>query len=327
MLGRKGLKSKCVGGQSLCVPHFLGGLFEFTRQAHTQYCACPYPRALLSVFIISEEMRDAQERAPGWSKGPSCRDFESLMIFLGLLDLVRQEGFTVSHVQPGSLPTGASPPSAPMQAARLCLSHQVQVIHVAAAPGLPVGTSASPGCHDNGMQGTGASVGCGSQRGSATDKGGACFILLWEAWQGLEPWGWEPLPASSLGISFLPSVLGAGGGAGVPSLVGGVWEQMGGVEKTALPIQDYAPPPPLKLFPGPSHSMAFFSLASIGSSRPSLDRKLVPRLGAEPGEGGTVGRRGPKGMDVLCASNTGLGPHLHPSPSDCGSSEFTDPFY
>lgn len=36
-----------------------------------------------------------------------------------------------------------------------CLSHQVQVIHVAAAPGLPVGTSASPCYHDDGIQGTG----------------------------------------------------------------------------------------------------------------------------------------------------------------------------
>lgn len=45
----------------------------------------------------------------------------------------------------------------------------------------------------------------------------------------------------SFGISFLPSVLGAGGGAGVPSLVGGVQEQMGG---TTLPIWAMLPPPP-----------------------------------------------------------------------------------
>lgn len=40
------------------------------------------------------------------------------------------------------LPIGAPPPSTPVQAACQCLSHQVQVMHVAAAPGLPVGTSA-----------------------------------------------------------------------------------------------------------------------------------------------------------------------------------------
>lgn len=49
------------------------------------------------------------------------------------------------------------------------------------------------------------------------------------AWQGLEPRGLGgPSLPLCLGISFLPSVLGAGGGARVPSLVGGVWEQMGG---------------------------------------------------------------------------------------------------
>lgn len=40
------------------------------------------------------------------------------------------------------LPIGAPPPSTPVRAACQCLSHQVQVMHVAAAPGLPVGTSA-----------------------------------------------------------------------------------------------------------------------------------------------------------------------------------------
>ena len=59
--------------------------------------------------------------------------------------------------------------------------------------------------------------------------GGFCILLLWETWQGLEPpgAGW-PLP-TSMPWHFLPAICaGAGGGARMPSLVGGVWEQMGG---------------------------------------------------------------------------------------------------
>lgn len=141
------------------------------------------------------------------------------------------------------LPTGAPPPSSHVPAACLYLSHQVQVIHVAAAPGLPVGTSASPGFHDNRKQGTRASLGCGSWRGSAMGKGWGLFLppegSLARAGASRGLCG--PSLPLSFGISFLPSVLGAGGGAGVPSLVGGVQEQMGG---TTLPIWAMPPPPP-----------------------------------------------------------------------------------
>lgn len=139
----------------------------------------------------------------------------------------------VGGIQPElPLPTGEPLPFTPVQAACLYLSHQVQVIHVAAAPGLPVCTSARPGYHDNGMQGTRASVGCGSWRAVPWAREEACFFLLWEAWQGLEPGGGGcalcvPSLPLCFGISFLPSVLGAGGGARVPFLVGGVQEQMG----------------------------------------------------------------------------------------------------
>lgn len=129
----------------------------------------------------------------------------------------------------------APPPSTPVLPACLCLSHQVQVIHVAAAPGLPVGTSASPGYHDNRMQGTRASVGCGSLRGSAIGKGGGLFLppvgslartaaagdwgappclralafpschLCWELGEGLEcrPW-WEGSGSRWVGRAALP---------------------------------------------------------------------------------------------------------------------------
>lgn len=100
-------------------------------------------------------------------------------------------GFTVSSPCPARIPAhGAPPPSTPVQAARLCLSHQVQVIHVAAAPGLPVGTSASPGYHDNRMQGTRASVGCGSQRGSAIGRrGGLVSFSCGKLGKGQRRWG------------------------------------------------------------------------------------------------------------------------------------------
>lgn len=56
-----------------------------------------------------------------------------------------------------------------------------------------------PGYHDNRMQGTRASVGCGSQRGNAMGEGGVPFLFLWEAWQGLLPLGTEwPLPVPAL---------------------------------------------------------------------------------------------------------------------------------
>lgn len=127
-------------------------------------------------------------------------------------------------------PTGAPPPSALVQAARLCLSHQVQVIHVAAALGLPVGMSASPGYHDNRMQGTRASVGCGSWRGSAMGKGGALFpppvgSLARAGASG----GWLAPPClCALAFPSCHLCWELGGGARVPSPVGGVWEQMGG---------------------------------------------------------------------------------------------------
>lgn len=120
----------------------------------------------------------------------------------------------VGGIQPElPLPMGAPPPSIPVRAACLYLSHQVQVIHVAAAPGLPVCTSASPGYHDNRMQGTRASVGCGSWRGSARGSGGGLFLppVGSLARAGASGGLCGPSLPPCFGISFLPSVLGAGG--------------------------------------------------------------------------------------------------------------------
>lgn len=185
------------------------------------------------------------ERTMAGPRGPTLIGTSWVSQVSGAPNPVTTRG--IQHELP--LPTGAPPPSAPMQATRLYLSHQVQVIHVATAPGLPVGMSASPGYHDNGMQSTRASVGCGSWRGSAMGREGVCFLLLWEAWQGLEPPGAEgPLPASCFGISFLPSVLGARGGATVPLLVGGSRSRW--VRGTALPIWAVPPTQVLKTPPG-----------------------------------------------------------------------------
>lgn len=71
-----------------------------------------------------------------------------------------------------------------------------------------------PGYHDNRMQGTRASVGCGSQRGNAMGEGGAPFLFLWEAWQGLLPLGAEwPLPVSALAFPSCHLCWELGGGA------------------------------------------------------------------------------------------------------------------
>lgn len=150
---------------------------------------------------------------------------------------------------PKPVMVGGNQPELPMPTSLhpctgLYLSHQVQVIHVAAAPGLPVCTSARPGYHDNRMQGTRASVGCGSWRGSAKGSGGGLFLppVGSLARAGASGGLCGPSLPPCFGISFLPSVLGAGGGARVPSLVGGVQKQMGG--KNSPSHLGYAPTTP-----------------------------------------------------------------------------------
>lgn len=141
-------------------------------------------------------------------------------------------------------PQGHHLPPPPVQAERLCLSHQVQVIHVAAVPGLPVGTSAHPGYHDNRMRGTRASVGCGSLRGSAIDGGGGLFLPPVGSLARAGAAGGWAAPPCLVPWHFLPAICaGAGGRAGVPPW----WEGLGHslLGRTALPA-GFSPHPSSK---------------------------------------------------------------------------------
>lgn len=89
-------------------------------------------------------------------------------------------------------------------------------------------------------------------------EGGAPFLFLWEAWQGLLPLGAEwPLPVPALAFPSCHLCRELGEGPSAIPLVGGVWEQMGG--GTALPAREAVPH---SWFQGPFQR-------ALGTSQPS----------------------------------------------------------
>lgn len=198
---------------------------------------------------------------------------------------------TAKGIQP-ELPSvhGGTTSFRPVQAACLYLSHQVQVIHVArllvclSAHQLVLVTMTT-GCKAPGHQWAVALVGAvpWAGRGLVSSSRGK----LGKGWslRGLS----GPSLPQCFGISFLPSVLGAKGGAKCHSW----WEgsRSRWVGGTALPIWAVPPTRVLKaLFQGPllsssghccllQHTTALSSLTQKRSSGPSSARKLVSGLG------------------------------------------------
>jgi hypothetical protein len=143
-----------------------------------------------------------------------------------------------------------------------------------------VSSSARPGYHDNRMQGTRASVGCGSRRGSAIGEGGDLFLppvgSLARAGAAGE---WEPLP-SSMPWHFLPAICAGSWGRGWHAIPGGRGLGADGWEEQPS-LLGCAPPPDPRTLPGPLAHHSLPLLGTNGSSRPSSARNLVSGLGVE----------------------------------------------
>lgn len=153
---------------------------------------------------------------------------------------------------------------------------------------------------NNRMQGTRASVGCGSQRGNAMGEGGAPFLFLWEAWQGLLPLGAEwplPVPALAFPSCHLCWELGEGRSAipGGRGLGADGWKNSPPA-RSAVPHYWFQGP-----FQSSGHITAILYLAKMTSSGPCPARDLVAGLESSPGGRDFFQEKGPEETSPLYA--------------------------